>query len=688
MQPSSKRVKGIFSVIASPNRLEILRILNTRGPLSYSDLKMMAGFKSKKESGKFAYHLRKLVRVALVSLNRSERKYIVTNLGRLVLNQARQLEEQSMLESGRLYVRTSRQMMEEFNADRILQSLVRESGMPMDLAQRITSEAEQRLHKFQTNYLTGPLIRELVNALLIEQGLEEYRHKLTRLGLPVYDVTQLVDKAGESGQGVGALIETTARAVLSEYLLLARLPKDVADAHLNGDIHIARAGVWGLKPDNIFVDAATLADFSLKGRVLQAPRLKPAEDLDGALSHFANASLLISREAAVEACFEGLAPYLAKYSNGSGEDLRRSLRRTLFEMGVAASRHGDDGFITLVAKNSGEEDERRIVDVLIGAYGDYVEATPNPMIKLVYHDVDGGSKQQLPEGLVNLVAQGVDIAVCRGPRARSYIGLAKNILPAEISSGFSSVHSLSVNLPRLSYESSKDDTYFKAKLAMQLNIAVQALDNRRRMMNESTKKGLLPTLSSNPSIVTMETMPLFVNLIGLDDALAQLAGDKATGSTRNKMVEGIVQTALKVSADRGLKIGETIGVSILEDDSASRFAAIDADRYGKLGSGPTGGKHYSHGAVLSSEDLDDAETVERVSMLSTKLNGGFHASFTPDKGEALAELMAKANKHLSYYRVQPKQSICKNCGAKMIGYVGRCRNCRSMSLIHAPMPEN
>ena len=62
LQSSSKRVRMIFSVMASPNRIDILRILNSKGPLTYSELKSLAGFKSKKESGKFAYHLRKLLR--------------------------------------------------------------------------------------------------------------------------------------------------------------------------------------------------------------------------------------------------------------------------------------------------------------------------------------------------------------------------------------------------------------------------------------------------------------------------------------------------------------------------------------------------------------------------------------------------------------------------------------------------
>ena len=69
LQSTSKRVRMIFSVMASPNRIDILRILNSKGPLTYSELKSLAGFKSKKESGKFAYHLRKLLRQSLVALS-------------------------------------------------------------------------------------------------------------------------------------------------------------------------------------------------------------------------------------------------------------------------------------------------------------------------------------------------------------------------------------------------------------------------------------------------------------------------------------------------------------------------------------------------------------------------------------------------------------------------------------------
>ena len=49
LQSTSKRVRMIFSVMASPNRIDILRILNSKGPLTYSELKSLAGFIKKRE---------------------------------------------------------------------------------------------------------------------------------------------------------------------------------------------------------------------------------------------------------------------------------------------------------------------------------------------------------------------------------------------------------------------------------------------------------------------------------------------------------------------------------------------------------------------------------------------------------------------------------------------------------------
>ena len=86
---------------SSPNRIDILEVLNFTKPQTYSELKSLAGFKSKKQSGEFLCHLIKLLqkqylggkRQSLIALNKSNRRYRITSLGRLVLSVGRKIEE-------------------------------------------------------------------------------------------------------------------------------------------------------------------------------------------------------------------------------------------------------------------------------------------------------------------------------------------------------------------------------------------------------------------------------------------------------------------------------------------------------------------------------------------------------------------------------------------------------------------
>ena len=254
LQSTSKRVRMIFSVMASPNRIDILRILNSKGPLTYSELKSLAGFKSKKESGKFAYHLRKLLR----------------------------------------------------------QSLVREGSLPLELSQKITEEVENRIYKFQTTYLTGSLIREMVNNVLLEHGHEEYRNKLARLGMPVFDIQEMLTNVENIRNGVEDILITSGKNILAEYLLTNSLPIDIADSHLSGELHISNLGLWSLIPDTIFLNLKELIEdgIELKGKcpgVTRTPAPKTLDDLGKTLPMIFN---LLSKESSQEVVVDDLATVL------------------------------------------------------------------------------------------------------------------------------------------------------------------------------------------------------------------------------------------------------------------------------------------------------------------------------------------------------------------------------------------
>ena len=373
LQSTSKRVRMIFSVMASPNRIDILRILNSKGPLTYSELKSLAGFKSKKESGKFAYHLRKLLRQSLVALNKSERRYTITNLGKLVLSLARQIEERSIIESGKMYVRTSHDSIEEFNSHKIIQSLVREGSLPLELSQKITEEVENRIYKFQTTYLTGSLIREMVNNVLLEHGYEEYRNKLARLGMPVFDVQEMFTNVENIQNGAEDLLFNTGKNVLAEYLLTNSLPKDVADSHLSGDLHITNPGIWSLVPDIVFLNLKELIEegLHLGGKSLGVSRVSQPKTLDDLSILLPMIFSLVSKEASQEVVIDELPTILAKTSKDLG-DIEKNLL-DIFKLSSTSISY--DKSSTIISFRLSLSTDQKIVKLILSAYKSYIEIT-------------------------------------------------------------------------------------------------------------------------------------------------------------------------------------------------------------------------------------------------------------------------------------------------------------------------
>ena len=383
LESASKRVRMIFSVMASPNRIDILRILNSKGPLTYSELKSLAGFKSKKESGKFAYHLRKLLRQSLVALNKAERRYTITNLGKLVLSLARQIEERSIIESGKMYVRTSKQSIEEFNSHKIIQSLVREANMPLEQAHKITEEVENKVYKFQTAYLTSSLIRETVNSVLIEHGHEEYRNKLARLGLPTSDIFEMLNNVDKIGNGIDSVISKVAQSMLSEHLIINTLPKDIADMHLAGEINISNSGIWGLVPDTVFVNIDHLAEsgMDLKGKFLNVSRLTSINNIDELATALPLLISLLSRESSTEIVLDGITSLLNRIGDTRG--VVALLTRALMESSAAPMYSSDSIFglpITTITLDIEDQSNSKLINEILDSYNNYLNFTSVPRI--------------------------------------------------------------------------------------------------------------------------------------------------------------------------------------------------------------------------------------------------------------------------------------------------------------------
>ena len=681
LQSTSKRVRMIFSVMASPNRIDILRILNSKGPLTYSELKSLAGFKSKKESGKFAYHLRKLLRQSLVALNKSERRYTITNLGKLVLSLARQIEERSIIESGKMYVRTSHDSIEEFNSHKIIQSLVREGSLPLELAQKITEEVENRIYKYQTTYLTGSLIREMVNSVLLEHGHEEYRNKLARLGVPVFDVQEMITNVDNVDNGVQGLFFKAGQTVFAENLILNTLPKDVADSHLSGDIHISNPGIWSLLPDTIFFNLKELIEdgIDLKGKFLGVTRIATIKTLDNLMSSLSMMISLASKEASREVIMDGLVQICSKHAKNITE-LEEKLVGA-FATSSVSSKYTKEP--TLVSFRIQLGIEPKLVQAILLAYKNYIKMTPVPQIGLII-DYANNKVTDVSDIIAEIISLGGKVQFSKDET--SYSGIIR--VKAKNSTSSINLQSLTINLPRLAFESNKDETYFRARLALMMKPALSAMSLRKKDISDLTRRGLNPVLAANTQYMQRSSVCLVVNLVGLHEAVFNILGynDQKEGQ---EIIYKVIQTAVDVAEKKGKEMGDLVVVTMTESDGTPRFGSLDGEKYGKMSVNRSlDGENYSEGVVLNASELDSmsakTDKIAEANKMAKILNGGLLVRLKFEKDAKVDEIkksIEKAGELLGSFRPLKEVPICGNCGFKDEKLFDKCPLCKSPYIV-------
>lgn len=267
-------LEDILDSVASPQRLGMLRALKSR-ELSYTELLESAGMDKVRDAGRFTYHLKKLLSAGLVESDEGSRRYRLTQKGRLLLEYLERMEKE-LGSKAMMIVRRSQHIIEPFDRSKIAEALVREAGLTPKLAEEVSIMAEEKLKGLKVGYLTASLIRELVNSILLDMGLEEYRHKLTRVGMPVYDVSRLL-KAVEESKTPWIFVDRASGAVSREYLVLDFLPRDVAEAHLSGRIDLHGLGGWltsiyGMAVGGDIIDSLGRVLWVRKELLVESPR--------------------------------------------------------------------------------------------------------------------------------------------------------------------------------------------------------------------------------------------------------------------------------------------------------------------------------------------------------------------------------------------------------------------------------
>lgn len=254
-----KQLKAIGKKV----RVDILKKLsNSQVPLTFSTLQKEI-LENTSNSTNFSFHLNTLKKNKLIE--NIEDGYVLTVLGRQILRNILSIEQILNAQNKSIMIRTSKYSKEPFDLRKIEEYLVKEGAMERYQSKQIAQEVEERLSKTKIEYLTAPLMREYINGVLLENGLEKVRHRLTRLGTPPSEVSQYFSNSNLNPE---LFIKSLGSEVSEQYLLLNLLPNDLADLYLSGEIYLLHLNYWSLRPLSLYINTPNLLEFMVNNHAI------------------------------------------------------------------------------------------------------------------------------------------------------------------------------------------------------------------------------------------------------------------------------------------------------------------------------------------------------------------------------------------------------------------------------------
>ncbi|MBN2310262.1 MAG: anaerobic ribonucleoside-triphosphate reductase [Candidatus Hydrogenedentes bacterium] len=559
-----------------------------------------------------------------------------------------------------LFVRTSDERLAGWDRARIVEALIRETGMAKDLAEVVAVEVEGQIVAAGVQTLTAPLIRELVDAKLVERGLEEYRRKHMRLGVPLYDAERIIcaPNQGESEQIADPASTDVALAqrVKREYAITRVFSQEVADAHLSGRLHLHGLGFI----DRLHSCRQSLAYLQRFGvafpgtRRFARPPVRP-EILLAQLSQFTGS---LRSHFAKAIGWDALNVFLAPFLSGMDAEEMRPLARLLvfgLTQGAGASHRqspaidlelcwtvpgwlrelralGPGGEQAKETYGAFEHTAQQMAWALLEAWkeGDadeplYMGVTPSVSISTDFFSAPGHGAW-LGHAAEEIAGRGqTRFLFERGPNQRP--DPAPAWAPVEMT-----LHQVTLNLPRAALAARDEAGLFDA-LAELVGLAAQAHDEKRLCIErllafkDVGPLSLLAAEHEGRRFLDVERASCRVGLVGLNECVQAMTGAQLHESDEAMALGGRIAAHLAALCNaHGREEGLRLVPGQCDGDTATRrFATHDVHEFGERASAllkadpVTQDVCYTGGTCLA-EDAD-LSPIERV-----RLEGRFHGA--------------------------------------------------------------
>jgi len=634
-----------------------------------------------------------------------------------------------------LRVRTSRDTIETFDQTKIEQTLIVETGASKGLARKIATDVYKELKKLNVEYLTAPMIREIVNTKLVEHGLETLRRKYTRLGIPVYNITNLIENGSRDNANMIHNPETVHKYVadeaLKQYALLHILPPELADAHMGGDIHIHDLEFFAGRPINCLQhDLRFFIKNGLKvdGSGDHTSVAGPPNHIETLMNHSGEIMLAAQQNMSGGQSMSLWNVFVAPFAAGLPyEKVKQAVQMFIYNLNMAYAARGSQVPFTsinlefTVPEFLQDEPAYGPKGKLVGTYGDFEEETRILQRAFTENLLNGdcdGKPHLFPNTIYGLRKEVLkdefaeDVARVHQLSAKYGTAYFINMLPkyrgnmanymgcrTSLSDNWTgnwdedcfrtgNLAYVTLNLPRMAYQSRDEEEIFEY-LDSYLHLSQEVLMLRRKQALAALDDyNLLPFLTQEVDgerYYRVENSTMTFGFVGLNEMLQAHCGagieDPDSLKLGLKVIDYMNQRAQELKKETGLRW--TI-IQTPAESTAYRFAMLDREKFGAsaITQGDADAGYYtnsSHVPVSSDINLIDKIKIEEQFHKRTMGVHIFHAFMgeaysDPNSQMSLTDKIARKS-DIGFWAYSSAMSFCMKCKTLMKGLQENCATC-------------
>ncbi|MBM3234169.1 hypothetical protein FJZ19_03675 [Candidatus Pacearchaeota archaeon] len=290
-----------------------------------------------------------------------------------------------------VFIRTSSEKFEVFDRSKISRSLIKETGIIEEQADAIAMDVDKFIKNLNLNYISSPLIREIVCVKLLEYGLEDARKKYSRIGMPIYDIEQMISRGTSTDiKRENANLQHTPETInwiisgetLEQYATLRLLPQNLVDSHISGDYHVHILSNAATRPNCIQHFTPLFFKYGLKvdGTGTHTSVAGPAKHLQVAVQHSAKILLAAQTQMAGGQSIDCFNVWLAPFVKGlKDEEVKQAMQEFIYELNQSYVARGGQVVFSNIDWEFGIPKWLKNVPAIgpggkeMGVYGDYEE---------------------------------------------------------------------------------------------------------------------------------------------------------------------------------------------------------------------------------------------------------------------------------------------------------------------------